>query len=126
MKRTPLKRSSIPIPRGDPPKRRTPVRRKRTKPRRGPIRMPLYRRWLREECKCVVCCRATSTLFTVDPAHTQNNGMRSKGPDSSCAPLCRVHHREYDAGREAFEVKYRIDMKREAAVHFSLWSALSC
>lgn len=49
-----------------------------------------------------------------DPAHTQNNGMSSKGPDSSCAPLCRKHHREYDANREAFEEKYGIDMKAKA------------
>jgi hypothetical protein len=50
-----------------------------------------------------------------EAAHTQNNGMGSKGPDSSCAPLCRKHHREYDSGREAFEAKYGIDMKQLAA-----------
>jgi len=50
-----------------------------------------------------------------DPAHTANNGMRSKGPDSSCAPLCREHHQEYDAGRKAFEAKYQIGMRAVAA-----------
>jgi hypothetical protein len=57
----------------------------------------------------------------IDPAHTANNGMGSKGPDSSCAPLCRVHHREYDAGRAAFEEKYGLDMAKEAAAHFRLY-----
>ena len=53
-----------------------------------------------------------------DPSHTVNNGMSSKGPDSSCVPLCRKHHREYDAGRKAFEAKYAVDMKALAAEHW--------
>lgn len=59
----------------------------------------------------------------VDPAHTENNGMSSKGPDSSCGPLCRVHHNEYDAGRAAFEKKYRVDMKAVAADHWKRFCA---
>ena len=58
-----------------------------------------------------------------DPAHTENNGMRSKGPDSSCAPLCRKHHREYDAGRKAFETKYEIDMKTTAAKYWKRYES---
>lgn len=57
----------------------------------------------------------------VDTAHTQNNGTSSKGPDSSCAPLCRTHHREYDAGRKAFEKKYGVDMKAVAAAWHKLY-----
>ena len=60
----------------------------------------------------------------IDPAHTQNNGGSSKGPDSSCAPLCRAHHMEYDNGREAFEEKYGIDMAREAAIHWEIFTLL--
>jgi hypothetical protein len=98
--------------------KRTPVKKRRTKPRRGPMRDPGYRRWLRQG-RCLVTwllgnvCDCDSLLS--DAAHTQNNGMASKGPDSSCVPLCRKHHREYDAGRKAFETKYAVDMKVEAA-----------
>ena len=47
--------------------------------------------------------------------------MRSKGPDSSCAPMCDQHHREYDAGREAFELKYAVNIKAVAAEHYVLY-----
>ncbi len=110
--------------------KRSSIRRKRAKPRRGPLRSPDYRAWLIAECVCVACRILHMVYRTrqfasggqcIDPAHTQNNGMRSKGPDSSCAPLCRVHHREYDAGPKAFEMKYGVDMKNEAAAHWAAW-----
>ncbi len=106
--------------------KRTAVKKKRSKPRRGPMRDPKYRRWLRQAMGnfCIVwisgnvgaCC---SDALNPEAAHTQNNGMSSKGPDSSCVPLCRKHHREYDAGRAAFEAKYGIDMKAEAAKYYA-------
>ncbi len=104
------------------PNKNKPIPSKRAKPRRGPMRDPKYRRWLRNEL-CVVgmaCGSETCSSFIrqFDAAHTQNNGMRSKGPDSSCAPLCRKHHAEYDAGRAAFENKYGVDMKAIAAEHY--------
>ena len=61
--------------------------------------------------------------YVCDPAHTENNGMRSKGRDSSCAPLCRDHHDQFDGhkrlpngkvGRVAFEEYYLLDMKSVA------------
>ncbi len=136
--RSPITRSSKPIPR------------RRERPRRGPGDVPAeewrneaYRAWLREEGKCVACVRLIRRPDLIpgvhleqlhpgvhagycDPAHTENNGMSSKGPDSSCAPLCRGfgllnHHEEYDAGRERFERKYGLDMQREAAAHWYLW-----
>lgn len=133
IRRTPLKRSTKPLPK------------RRTKPRRGPTgipaaewRNPAYRRFIVAEGLCVACAR--NALRNVerwpilamcrplkgacDPAHTENNGMRSKGRDSSCAPLCRVHHREYDSGRVAFEQLYGLDMQREAAIwwkSFGTW-----
>ena len=120
IRRSPLKRSIKPIPR------------RRSKPRRGPANIPPeqwrnagYRLWLRENCLCVAGLATgseTCSAFAIsDPAHTQNNGRGSKGPDASCAPLCRKHHREYDAGREAFEEKYGVDMKHEAAVHWAVY-----
>lgn len=98
-------------------------------------RNPKYRRWLRErEC---VCCRAlrASDLVVADSisyaAHTSNNGMRSKGPDSGCAPLCLLHHDQYDGraklpngefgGHANFERFYGLDMKCEAAAHFAVF-----
>jgi hypothetical protein len=96
--------------------RRTPVKKRRAKPRRGPLRDAKYRRWLRDRL-CAVW-RGPDSCFLLsdcDAAHTANNGMGSKGPDSSCVPLCRKHHREYDAGRKAFEKKYGVDMRAIAA-----------
>jgi hypothetical protein len=90
-------------------KRRKPIPRKRAKPRRGPMRDPAYLAFLREHGICAALLWYCDGLC--DPAHTENNGMRSKGPDSSCVPLCRTHHMEYDAGRKAFELKYGLDMR---------------
>lgn len=100
LKRTPLKRSSKPIPK------------RRAKPRRGPLRCPEYRAWLRQRY-CLLCSSVQS-----DAAHTENNGTGSKGPDSSCVPLCRTHHQEYDAGRKAFEKRYSLTMKTEARFYW--------
>jgi hypothetical protein len=56
--------------------------------------------------------------------------MGIKGPDSSCAPLCRVHHDEYDGrrklpngevGRAAFEMYYRVDMAAVAKAWWELY-----
>lgn len=101
-----------------------PLKEVRSKARRGPMRDPKYRRWCSTQ-QCVIVLEFTVPELEkyiglpIDPAHTQNNGMRSKGPDSSCVPLCRKHHQEYDAGRVAFEKKYGVDMKREAAEHYA-------
>lgn len=100
---------------------RTPVKKRRSKPRRGPMRSKAYRDWLTTKT-CAVHFIGTYDCFYAwtlcDPAHTENNGMASKGPDSSCVPLCRKHHREYDAGRKAFENEYGVDMKAIAAEHY--------
>lgn len=102
-----------------------PIPKRRLKPRRGPLRSPEYREWLRTKRCAIYLLGVDHKCFPgprqCDPAHTENNGMRSKGPDSSCAPLCRVAHQEYDAGRDAFEVKYGIDMKASAAAHWMLF-----
>jgi len=113
---------------GDANKRsaRKAIPKKRAKARRGPMRDPKYRQWCRYH-DCVVQphqdCRYAGDGNGSDPAHTQNNGTSSKGPDSSCVPLCRKHHDEYDAGREAFEKKYGVDMKALAAEHYARFCA---
>lgn len=129
LKRTPLPRPTKPIARSPLARSVKPLKQKRSKPRRGPSRCQPYKDWLRDECRCVACKTKVGILETkdwlyriIDPAHTENNGMRSKGPDSSCAPLCREHHNRYDAGRDAFEEKYGLDMKAEGAAHWKIWS----
>lgn len=103
--------------------RRTHIKAKRSKPRRGPLRSVPYRSWLRKELCAIEKKFETGAMCWYvnaisDAAHTENNGMGSKGSDSSCGPLCRGHHREYDAGRKAFEKKYGVDMKAIAAEHW--------
>lgn len=105
-------------------KQRTPVRRRRLgKPRRGPLRCKKYRDWCELELCSVGLLRGSEScskfIWQCDPAHTKNNGMSSKGPDSSCVPLCRKHHLEYDAGRKKFEKKYSVDMKTIAAQYWA-------
>lgn len=54
-------------------------------------------------------------------AHTDNNGLSSKGDDFTCVPLLPVLHREYDAGREAFEKKYGVDLKAIAGQYWAYY-----
>ena len=99
---------------------RTPIKKRRSKPRRGPMRDAKYRAFVRTQpCAVAVLSklRGGKRCFGLtQAAHTENNGMSSKGPDSSCAPLCCDHHAEYDAGRERFERRYLINMKNNARV----------
>lgn len=132
IRRTPLKRSTKPIPK------------RRAKPRRGPMRDPEYRAFLSIDGSCVACCMKLRVMGwrdpirlpteLCDPCHTENGGMRMKGPDSSCAPLCRVHHDEYDGrrklpngevGRLAFEAYYGVDMKAVAKAWWDLYNGKS-
>ncbi len=109
MKRTPLKPSL------------TRIRQHRAGSlRKGPMRNRKYRLWLTTRW-CIVCIPVAWRRPLIDPAHTSNNGLSSKGPDSSCVPLCREHHEAYDSGREAFEVKYNVSMVKEAAIHYALF-----
>jgi hypothetical protein len=92
----------------------------RAKPRRGPLRDPKYREFCRDQF-CVIASASGMDLECdgpIDPSHTQNNGLSSKGPDSSCVPLCRYHHAEYDSGRAAFEKKYGVNLREIAKEHY--------
>lgn len=104
------------------PKPRTPIRKRRSKPRRGPLRNNKYKQYLYDK-PCEVCGNIPS-----DPAHTKNNGTASKGPDSSCAPLCRLHHQEYDHGKNGkrgFETKYNVVMASIAEEWYTRYLAES-
>lgn len=136
-RRKPLARSTKPIARTSARKKaialikRTFFQPRARRPKAGD--KPKYRRWLIDNCRCVVCSQqekygwlrpAEIWYQIIDPAHTQNGGMGLKGPDETCAPLCRFHHREYDAGKDgkdAFCEKYKISMVAEAAAHYALY-----
>ncbi len=95
--------------------------------RRGPWRCTAYRRWVAHH-HCVICQDDCTQA-----AHTENNGRGSKGPDSSCIPLCFTHHNEMDgrcsvrllAGRgtprQKFEAHYNVDLAEIAAGFFAVW-----
>ena len=99
------------------------VRVKKSRPRRrGEDLEPKYVEFLHQHGICPVCLRLAEGAGEATPepghcegAHTANGGMRQKGPDSSRAPLCRAHHRLFDAGRLRFESRYGLDMKEIAA-----------
>lgn len=114
-----------------------PIKSVRANPRKGPMRDPGYRKYVRIS-PCIVCSngcgechhinpwpecclgRGECVGVPVDAAHTENNGMGSKGPDSSCVPLCRKHHQEqHKIGIDAFNKKYGINLKEIAAEHYS-------
>lgn len=120
--------------------RTKPIPKRRAKPRRGSLRCPEYRAWLRKHGWCAVCYPHDSLLLMLrqfnpecllcvrancDPADTENVGMSMKGPDSSYAPLCREHHRAYDSDRKAFELKYGLSMKEVATAWWNLWQRRS-
>ncbi len=114
--------------------KRSRPRPKRATPRRtSALRDKPYLVWLKEQ-RCVVCVTlkmiyrerlCASGAGPIDPAHTENNGRGSKGPDSSCIPLCRHHHDEMDGRlsitittKSAFASKYGLDLEKEATTHY--------
>lgn len=114
------------------PQKRKPIPRVRKGPaRRGPMRDPAYGRWCAKQPCAVTGSRPGSLVWLgkfgnviaiIDPAHTQGNGMSSKGPDWSCVPLIRQLHNELDhelGTVAAFNEKYKVDMKALAAEHFA-------
>lgn len=108
-------------------KRSVPPKKRRSgKPRRvSVVRDKKYREWLVSE-RCVACLNPPPD-DGCDPAHTvKTNGMRSKGGDDSCIPLCRTHHNEMDGRllisvttKAAFAEKYGLDLAAIAAEHYA-------
>ena len=87
---------------------------------------------------CVVCekfgKRQPGTYYykddyQSDPAHTgKTNGMTSKSADTSCIPLCGIHHDEMDGRlntkivtKSQFAEKYGLDLSAEAARHYAAY-----
>jgi len=113
----PLRRSA-PLQRGLPPKRIVPVRKKRSRLRRGPDRSPDYLAWIRT-LGCLVCARVTGGSTVIEAAHTNAlgpKGLSQKTSDFSAIPLCADHHREgqdsyHRLGEKMFLHKHAIDMR---------------
>ena len=67
-------------------------------------RSPEYMRWISQLpcCMCVPIVRFLATygdtgIRLSDPAHSGSDGGTSmKSSDSSCIPLCRMHHNQFD------------------------------
>jgi hypothetical protein len=131
MKRTALKRGTSQLARKPMKPATKRINPNRSEQRRGPARDRGYMDWLKENCNCAVCRRGPNRFECIDPAHTQNNGSSSKGPDSSCIPLCRMHHLELDGAlstrvtsRSAFEAKYGMSLEETAKAHYAAYLLL--
>jgi len=84
-RRHPIARSTKPI------RRRAPVRKRRAKPRRTTaLRCPTYIAWLHKQ-RCEHC-----GSLNPDPAHGPAAGRSLKGPDNYALPLCRQVHEFLD------------------------------
>ena len=83
--------------------RRSPLRRKRTTPRRGPERDPAYLEFVRTQP-----CAARSAAVGWEcrgPIHAHHAGARGLGqkcPDREAIPLCSRHHQEWHDGNGRF------------------------
>ncbi len=84
IKRTALKRSTKPI------------KKKRTKPRRGVLKDPAYLDFIRQQ-KCCVCLKWGNNIpmqwTPTEAAHVGERGLSQKCSDRKTLPLCERHHR---------------------------------
>jgi len=123
----PLRRS-VSVQRGLPPKRWTPVRQRRSRPRRGPERSPEYLAWIRT-LECVVCARVGGGAAVIEAAHTNAlgpRGMSQKASDFSAVPLCSGHHRinpdsYHRLGEERFERAHQIKLQEAVSALHELY-----
>lgn len=87
--------------RSAPPKRKTPVKRRRSKPRRSErVSDPVFMAWVRE-LPCLLRytgqCRGR-----IEADHAGKRPLGRKADDTTCIPLCGRHHRERTDYRGAF------------------------
>lgn len=107
----------VPIRRRAPLRRCAFIRKRRTRPRRGPDRDPLYLAWIRT-LDCVVCSQSPGPGMLIEAAHTNvlgRRGLSQKTSDYSAIPLCSGHHRHYrdsyhTLGERDFAIINRIDL----------------
>lgn len=74
------------------PLRRTPIRKRRSKPRRGRERDPKYLAWI-ASLPCFLC-----GIWPVEVAHLGDRGLSQKCHDRETGPLC---HNDHQAGKYA-------------------------
>lgn len=102
LRRTPLKRGK-PLARTGGLSRKTRLKPKRAKPRRGRLVDDAYRAWV-ATLPCARCSRASSPRW---PNHAHHNtfgrGKGQKTNDTQCLPLCHLHHGELHALNGAFK-----------------------
>lgn len=116
MKRTSAPKRKTPLPRST-----RPIPRRRSKPRRTSImRDRKYLDWLVYEVR--ICTVPGCHVGPCDPAHGPPAGMRVKGPDDGAIPLCRRHHDEmHRLNWGPFEAKYAFSREKEAAIHYGAY-----
>ncbi len=68
---------------------RTPIKRKRAKPRRGRLRDPKYMAWI-STLHCIVCGRCQ--MHPTEVAHVGVRGIGQKCSDRETLPICERHH----------------------------------
>ena len=117
-RRTPLNRSTTPIPRNVRPKAKRAGKR-----RVSVLRDRKFLDWLRErDCTLASLGIPHRCCLAVDPAHGPPVGLRVKGPDNEAIPLCRNLHMEQTdmvGGWKAFEDKYGFSRAEQAKVFWT-------
>lgn len=86
-----------------------------------PARNGKYRAWVRS-LPCASCGREPAG----EAAHTETGGLRQKGSDYSCIPLCSdCHtmgpHAYHRAGKAAFEAHHGVDVAATVARLKKIW-----
>ena len=107
-------RRNVPLSLGLPPTRNVPIRKKRSRPRRGPDRSPDYLAWIRT-LGCVVCSWMGGSATFIEAAHTNAvgpKGLSQKTSDFSAIPLCAPLHRD---GQDSY---HRLGEQRFAQEHW--------
>ena len=76
---------------------------------------------------CCVCQKAHLRQTTrTENAHTEGGGMGKRGKANTICPLCAMHHRElHQHGAQTFALRWRIDLKAEAAKTAHQWDRLN-
>lgn len=120
MKRSPAPKRVTPLKRSTKPIKRSPITRKKGKPKRFAVRrVPEYAAWIRNGwCILGGACEG----FT-EAAHVRSRG--AGGDDvGNLVRLCKKHHAEqHTLGIRSFQRKYCIDMKLAAETLALQWKA---
>ncbi len=112
-------------------KPRTPLKHKRSgPPRKGPLRLPKYRRWIAEHFSILQDTNPGNVqgVAVSQACHTgPTNGLSSKASDATCVPLTPEEHAIYDdkSKRPAFEERVKREtgktIEEHARDYFQRW-----